>query len=441
MSEQKNIDVTPTKRFFVDMFIRDIPLEQAILDLVDNCVDGARSIMADSLEGYWIKISFDEKEFRIVDNCGGFSRAVAQEYAFRFGREEGHDPGKNSIGQFGVGMKRALFKFGSAFIVRSATKDDEWAIDIDVEKWVKTKEWEFPWSAFTSKEISKQITGTEIIVSKLRPEVSAKFSTENFTNTIIRSIKSKHRQFVANGLSINVNDQHVEATSLDLLQKDSLLRPGVDNLVFKDKGEADVKVRIIVAVGDSSPREAGWYVIGNGRVILEADTRRETGWGAEGSSGSLLLPKYHNQYARFRGIVSFESSDSSRIPWNTTKDDVDEESAIWQSTFRRMTEMARPVMAFLNDLDKDIDEHGHKHSALLDVVNKSAKQKIETYTRKVSFSAPSKEYSNTHPKTIKIQYFRPTKDVEFLKEELGASSASELGGMTFDYLLKKKKSS
>ncbi|NCC51827.1 MAG: hypothetical protein EOM20_11495 [Spartobacteria bacterium] len=112
MSDTKNIDVTPTKRFFVDMFIRDIPLEQAILDLVDNCVDGAKSYSDGSLEGFEIEINFDANKFSIIDNCGGFNRETAREYAFRFGRPEGHKTGNNSIGQFGVGMKRALFKFG-----------------------------------------------------------------------------------------------------------------------------------------------------------------------------------------------------------------------------------------------------------------------------------------------------------------------------------------
>ena len=30
----------PTKRFFVEMLTRDIDLEDAILDLLDNCLDG-----------------------------------------------------------------------------------------------------------------------------------------------------------------------------------------------------------------------------------------------------------------------------------------------------------------------------------------------------------------------------------------------------------------
>jgi hypothetical protein len=41
--EKQLISAEPTKSFFVDMLTRDIALEQAILDLVDNSVDGAKA--------------------------------------------------------------------------------------------------------------------------------------------------------------------------------------------------------------------------------------------------------------------------------------------------------------------------------------------------------------------------------------------------------------
>lgn len=443
-AEIDQIDVTPTKRFFVDMFTRDIPLEQAILDLVDNSIDGAQRQKTKgkkSLDGYWVEIKFSGKEFKITDNCGGFSRKTARDYAFRFGRPEDHKPTDHSIGQFGVGMKRALFKFGSHFIVKSATSKDEWAIDVNVEEWIKTDEWAFPWSTFKSKKISKEEeTGTEIIVKNLRPEVSTKFSTDRFSILIVQLIKSKHRQFIADGLSVIVNGSHVDATSIFLLQKDSLLRPGVDNLIFPEKGKADVKARIIVAVGESSPRDAGWYVIGNGRVILEADRRPETGWGAlEDGRGKVLVPFFHNQFARFRGIISFDSNDSSRIPWNTSKSDVDKDNPVWQVSLRHMIEMMRPVITFLNELDADIDEHGRQHSPMLNLVDRSKREKVEAYTKKAQFSAPSKEYSKSAPKTVLIRYSKPTKDVEFLKDQLGVSSAAAVGEKTFDLILAKKK--
>lgn len=436
------IDVTPTKRFFVDMFTRDIPLEQAILDLVDNCIDGAERLNSknDKLDGCKIEIKFNKDQFSIIDNCGGFDRQTAKEYAFRFGRPEKHTPSTHSIGQFGVGMKRALFKFGSKFIVRSAVKKDEWAIDIDVNQWVKTNDWHFPWANFKSSYVSKAKPGTEIIVTSLRPEVAAKFSTENFNTSIIQLIKSKHRQFISKGLEVKVNGHHVSATNLLLLVKDSALRPGVENKVFKQKGEADVRVRIIAAVASSSPREAGWYVIGNGRVILEADRRPETGWGAlEDGKKQLLVPSFHNQFSRFRGIVTFDSDDSSRIPWNTTKDDVDKDSRVWQETLQIMIEMMRPVIDFLNDLDADIDEHSREHSLMFDTVNKAAGASLESFVKSAQFKAPMKTSSAKVPKLIKIQYSKPTKDVERLREELGVSSASAVGEKTFELILARYK--
>ena len=38
---------SPTKQFFVSMLTRDISLADAILDLVDNCLDGALLRLAD----------------------------------------------------------------------------------------------------------------------------------------------------------------------------------------------------------------------------------------------------------------------------------------------------------------------------------------------------------------------------------------------------------
>ena len=41
-STPTTVDVSPTKRFFVRMLIRDIELVPAIVDLLDNSVDGAK---------------------------------------------------------------------------------------------------------------------------------------------------------------------------------------------------------------------------------------------------------------------------------------------------------------------------------------------------------------------------------------------------------------
>jgi hypothetical protein len=51
------INAEPTKDLFIDMLVRDIPLISAIIDLVDNSVDGAIRLQDDeNYENFWIKI-------------------------------------------------------------------------------------------------------------------------------------------------------------------------------------------------------------------------------------------------------------------------------------------------------------------------------------------------------------------------------------------------
>ncbi|WP_193453085.1 ATP-binding protein [Pseudomonas nitroreducens] len=445
LDKKGSINAHPTKAFFVDMLVKDIPLEQAVLDLVDNCIDGAKRLAqslpasATPYQGRKVEITFDKEEFRIVDNCGGFSTDIARNYAFRFGRPKEAQQTSHSIGQFGVGMKRALFKFGKHFSVLSATQAEEWAIDVNVPEWESDEEnWTFPWSEFSSEVISTESPGTEIVVTDLRSEVAFRFSTSLFSNSIIGLIKSKHRQFIAEGLQVFVNGTRIDATNIYLLMTDKL-KPGKDAFEF-DLGEAKVSVSIIVGVGLSSPREAGWYVICNGRVVLEADRRNVTGWGVlEEEAGRTMMPAFHNQFARFRGIVSFDSEDSSKVPWNTTKTDVDLDSVVWIKTFHRMLEMMRPVIDFLNELDSDIDEFTREKSPLLDHVSKAASARPESITNKSDFIAPARGSIEKGPKYVKIQYSRKLEDVQFLQDALGAPSAKAVGEASFDLILKRHK--
>ena len=63
---------SPTKQFFVSMLTRDINLADAILDLVDNCLDGAlRLADGKSVEygRHFVKIELASDHFSIEDNC------------------------------------------------------------------------------------------------------------------------------------------------------------------------------------------------------------------------------------------------------------------------------------------------------------------------------------------------------------------------------------
>lgn len=119
------------------MITRDISIEDAIMDLIDNSIDGAIRINKDNYDGFKIDISISGNEFSITDNCGGFPLDSAKNYAFRFGRPDNAPLIHNSVGRFGIGMKRALFKIGKEFYVESQTKENHFCVNVNVNEWSK----------------------------------------------------------------------------------------------------------------------------------------------------------------------------------------------------------------------------------------------------------------------------------------------------------------
>ena len=87
-------EASPTNRFFVSMLTRDINLADAILDLLDNCLDGALRL-ADGADvdyaQHFVQIGLDADHFSIYENCAAIPREVATTCAFRRGRAPDDD--------------------------------------------------------------------------------------------------------------------------------------------------------------------------------------------------------------------------------------------------------------------------------------------------------------------------------------------------------------
>ena len=132
---------SPTKEFFVEMLTRDIELNDAILDLLDNCLDGVvRSCAskdklrtADFYASYCANITISPTEFSITDNCGGIPRDTAENYAFRMGRVPTTQTDHPTIGIYGIGMKRAIFKIGRAATVFTQNLGKKYSVSIPAE--------------------------------------------------------------------------------------------------------------------------------------------------------------------------------------------------------------------------------------------------------------------------------------------------------------------
>jgi len=72
-----DVSAHPVKSFFVHMLTRDIELSDAVLDLLDNCIDGIIRTKSGKItgerpyDGFAAHISFDGQTFSIADDCGG----------------------------------------------------------------------------------------------------------------------------------------------------------------------------------------------------------------------------------------------------------------------------------------------------------------------------------------------------------------------------------
>ncbi|MDE0242542.1 MAG: ATP-binding protein [bacterium] len=275
MPDEDRIEAMPTKAFFVNMLVRDIPLERAVLDLLDNCIDGARNVRpGDEADyaGLFVKIKMNDERFKIEDNCGGFDIRQARYYAFRFGRPDGADSTAYSIGQFGVGMKRALFKFGKFFEVKSTTENQHWSMHVDVDDWLsRENEWAFAFDEISDdREFGAEERGTTIEVRDLRSEVAARFDSEFFKRKLADMIRSHQRKFLAQGLAVEFDGRHLTASELSV-RAGGDFQPAVEEFIFEPDSAAPVTVRLVVGVSDPSPLNAGWYVLCNRRVIVAAD--------------------------------------------------------------------------------------------------------------------------------------------------------------------------
>lgn len=430
MVERKDrIEAHPTKGLFIGMLIKDIGLIRSIVDLVDNSVDGAKWLRPEGdFDGLSVRIEATKDHFRITDNCGGIKVEVARDYAFRFGRPPGAPAVPHSVGQFGVGMKRALFKMGKWFSIESTTANSKFAVEVDVERWSKEDDWTFGFSELKESipEGASEDPGTTITIKRLHDSVASNFALENIQNRIREELEQAHIESMDRGLSVSLNGLPLRSNPLVLLNSEEL-KPALMEETHRD-GSSSVKVKIYAGVANSDPSSAGWYVFCNGRLILGQDQSNVTGWGD-------LLPKYHNQYSRFRGYVLFDSDDTSSLPWNTTKTGVDSDSPIYQRVRLKMMNLALPVFKFLNRLKVERDRDNENGKPLEAAIEAASAMKIQSIEMKGSFVAPKPPRRVPQPDTVSIQYRRTVYEIDKVKEMLQVSSNREVGERTFEYFL------
>lgn len=459
------VDASPTKRFFVSMLTRDIDLGDAILDLIDNCVDGILRSLQETPDrqldektpysGYWVKIEASPDEFSIRDNCGGIPRDIAINSAFRLGRlDENRDNDIPTVGMYGIGMKRAIFKLGRKATVLSQNKSDAYSVEITPEWLDNDSSWKLE-LAMESYDHSFP-DGTSIKVTKLHSSVAKQFnsSESNFLIELEDTVSQLFALIIEKGFQIFLNNQPIKPVSLDILYSDSFASNSIAPYAYQTT-YMDVKVDLVVGfyrepakveeIEDEqkiarSRDNAGWTIICNDRVVLHRDTSKITGW------GDADVPKYHTQFIAIAGVVYFNSNISEHLPLNTTKRGLDTNSLVYWHVIKYMREGLKKFTQFTNrwkgrEQETDSQFRATRLNDPLVIINEIPVDKWDSIREEPTARrfAPSLPAPTELKDTRRIVFTRPIAEIALLGEyffDNAEADPKNIGNRCFDEALK-----
>lgn len=433
------VNSAPSKDFFIKMITKDVTVESCILDLIDNSIDSHKKQKNGMPSTIKISFSLEEDVFSICDDCGGMSKVIAQEVAFKFGNEGKRNSGV--LGMYGIGMKRSIFKIGEDFVVYSKTNEDSFKVFMNQEEWLKLKkEGEEVWKFYYEDCENEFDNGVYIVVKKLSSSLREYLSRPINIDKLRRKIGSAYRDLLSKNIRIEINGEPVEYISEVLYEADFL-----KTYVKTIHSIPGMKIKIIAGIGDPKPKQAGWNIISNGRVIIESNRDELTGWDAEYDAeeddvdevlSQRTVPAYHNDFARFRGFVFLYSDDSNLLPLNTTKDGIDEQHKIYRFIFKEMNDALRIILPKLREFIQVSRElkNADKVAPEAFFVAKSVSDYYSQENSKFKFEVSEYKASDTI-KNISMRI--PAKRVEFLKDFFDVKTNKELGEKILNFLIER----
>jgi len=443
------VNFQPTKRLFIDILTRDISIHNCILDLLDNAVDSyTRNKINEKRE---IRLTFDKNELCVFDNCGGISKEKLQKEVFRIGAKDflNHVP---TIGLYGIGLKRAIFKLGEFIVFETDDGEDYCKLEIDVNNWVNKKDkdgsdiWNLPLSETSgTRLVNEEKPYTNIKVETLRYETKETLAPI-FETKLKETVKIYYSRYIQrNKIDFFINNEKQSGFEITVKASDDFKPVKVE-----DEYEG-IKITIFCwldlredqkRTGKELGRQ-GWNVFMNERLVIFDDTSEDTGWTGE----KPYLPRFHAIYNQFRGIGFLNTNDPSKLPINTFKTGFNKESKVYHHLLNLMVKVARPFIDFLSGkYDKEKEKIEEKIEELLkDIIKDSEEEKkiIETpiddtgIEYQSTFKPPEKKINIQPiiPQTT-ISFKKPKKQVEVMKKVLNVRANYEVGEKTFDHFWK-----
>ena len=440
------VNASPAKRFFIEMLIRDIRLEDAIVDLVDNSIDSL--IRCDNIDlsslltttefeaarapnGRYVNVTVRDDFFQIEDNCGGIDIEHAKQHVFRFGNEI--RPQDAYLSVYGIGLKRAVLKIGKTIVVESCTLKAGFRVTINVDDFESDdKPWQFPIQECPAATNQNEC-GTKITVTRLTEECRSRLGSGSFENNIVTALGQSYSLFLGKFVKVSFNTYNVQPIPITVSNS-----PELTTSLTKEKWN-DVDVTIIAGLQslegtDWRGKTAGWYIICNGRVVVFADRTILTGWG-------VGLPIFQPKHRGFIGIALFMSTNSEALPWTTTKRGVNAESAVFQYIRERMIADARPVIRFLDSRYSSIPVSS-ENTDDLEVKDKPTRSALQPVTVSELLADEPRRFSPSpairkRESMTSVQYRTQKANIERARHAIGSPSmsAGKVGSYALKYFL------
>ena len=386
------------------------------------------------LSEYLISIELSPQKFSIKDNCGGMSLDDAVNHAFNFGRRESEENDDYSIGVYGIGMKRAVFKIGREIRIRSTVPDDDestlaFAVPINVNDWLKSNNPPWDFDIVDDENLDKH--GVEIVVEDLTIAARISFNNPEFIANLRRMIARDYMLYLNRGLNLTVCGQAITGIPINLAQSDDFV-PLRYNYEDQQNGEV-VSVEIIGGMASAPPDDAepdekydgdkrfGWYVACNGRIVLSADKSTISGWGTPD------WPQWHSQYSGFIGLVLFSAPNTAALPLTTTKRNVDLTSEIFNRAKTRMRDLSKEWISYTNTRKHALDEAKRKEAQAIAV-------SIQSIENSQTIMLPQLEPKRVD-RPANVHYSVPKTKLRKLAQEFGDINMSyrDVGLNSFEY--------
>lgn len=342
-----SVDTSPTKAAVVESLTGDATIEECVLDLIDNSIDGARSTLfrdaqaspsdglPETYDQYGVEIKISGQQFSLSDNCGGISVPTLARTALRFGQPSQHELG---IGLYGIGLNRAIFRLGRKSVLKTDDGQERSELTIDVDEYLKNEDWEL----VAKRRPSRGGNGSSIEVTRLGLDASDLLGDEEWLKSLSTSIGEHYAHYLQKGFKITLNGEAISAKPVRIRENGPYpekyktfrtvggvsvhIRCGQHLLhrfsVEKDEYNAETNKRL-------TP-EFGWTITCNDRSILVHDTDYRTGWDT----------KFHSEFYGFCGEVQFISRNPALLPWDTTKSDVELHNEAYRLALVAMKEFA-----------------------------------------------------------------------------------------------------